>query len=328
MDLDRYIGQHRPAWDRLEHLSRAGGGRGRRLNPAELDELVVLYQAVSGHLAHARTAYGDPNLIGLLTRRVADANAVIYGQGTSPRRALVRFFRLTFPGSIWRIRRFVAVAALLFCIPAVALGAWLANSDAALEASAPEYVRDAYVEQDFEDYYSSEPAAQFTTEVTFNNIQVSVLAFAVGILACVGAAFLMVFNGLNLGVAAGLFYAAGEAPRFWGLILPHGLLEITAVILAGAAGLRLGWTLIDPGDLPRGQALSAEGRRSVTVIMGLVLAFSAAGLIEGFVTGSSLPTPVRVGVGVAVWLGFLTYLWRFGRSAEAELAVEDAVIRI
>lgn len=328
MDLDRYIGQHRPAWDRLDYLSRTGGGRGRRLNPAELDELVRLYQMVSGHLAHVRTAYGDANVTALLTRRVADANAVIYGQGAAPRRAVTRFFRLTFPGAIWRIRRFVLASTLLFFLPAAAMTVWLANSDAALEASAPDYVRDAYVEEDFEDYYSSDPAVQFTTEVTFNNIRVSVLAFAAGVAACVGAAALMVFNGLNVGVAAGLFYAAGEAPRFWGLILPHGLLEITAVVLAGAAGLRLGWTLIDPGDMTRSQALAAEGRRSVTVIIGLVLAFVAAGLIEGFITGSSLPTPVRVGVGAAVWATFLTYLWRFGRTAEAELAVEDTAVRL
>lgn len=328
MDLDRYIGTHRPTWDRLAHLTRSGGGRGRNLDPVELDELVRLYQVVSGHLAHVRTAYGDPSLVSQLTRRVADANAVVYGQTVAPRKAVGRFFQLTFPGAVWRMRRFVAIAALLFCLPAAAVGIWMANSDAALEASAPEYVRQAYVDTEFEDYYSSSPATQFTTEVTFNNIQVSVLAFALGILACVGAAYLLVLNGLNLGVAAGLFYAAGEAPRFWGLILPHGLLEITAVVVAGGAGLRLGWTLVSPGDLPRGRALAAEGRRSVTVILGLVLVFATAGLIEGFITGSGLPTFLRVGVGAAAWVGFCTYVWRFGRSDDAREAVEEMAVRV
>lgn len=328
MDLDRYIRMHRPAWDRLDYLTRSGGSRARNLNPVELDELVRLYQLVSGHLAHVHTAYGDPSLVAQLTRRVADANAIVYGQTAAPRKAITRFFQLTFPGAVWRMRRFVAVAALLFCLPAAGVGIWMANSDAALEASAPAHVREAYVETDFEDYYSSKPASQFTTEVTFNNIQVAVLAFALGIVACVGAAYLMVLNGLNLGVAAGLFYAAGEAPRFWGLILPHGLLEITAVVVAGGAGLRLGWTLISPGDLPRGQALAAEGRRSVTVILGLVLAFVTAGLIEGFITGSGLPTPLRVAVGVAVWVGFGVYIWRFGRSDDARRAVDEMAFRI
>ena len=168
-------------------------------------------------------------------------------------------------------------------------GAWIANSDAALDASGPEAVRAAYVEEDFASYYSSAPASQFAAEVTFNNIQVSITAFALGILACVGTAAILVFNGANVGVAGGLFAAVGEPGKFWGLILPHGLLEITAVIVAGGAGLRLGWALIDPGDRTRGRALTEEGRRSVIVILGLVFAFVTAGLIEGFVTGSPLP---------------------------------------
>ena len=320
VDVDRFISVHRPAWDRLAELSKRGRRGSRRLDPAELDELVRQYQRVSGHLSHARSTYRDPSLDAMLTRLVADANAAIYGARTSATAGLRRFVFLSFPGAVWRIRRFVLASALLTLLPAFAVGTWIANSDAALEASGPEAVRAAYVEEDFEAYYSSEPAAQFAANVTFNNIQVSVTAFALGILGSIGTAAILVFNGANVGVAGGLFHAVGEAGRFWGLILPHGLLEITAVIVAGGAGLRLGWALIDPGDRSRGRALTDEGRRSVTVILGLVGAFVTAGLIEGFVTGSPLPTPARVAVGVAVELAFLTYVWRFGRSAEAQEA--------
>ncbi len=314
MDLDRYITQHRPAWDRLGHLARRGRRGSQRLDPAEADELVQLYQRVSGHLSHARSTYADPALTVLLTRLVADANAVIYGSRASARAAVRDFVLVTYPAAVWRIRHFVGIAALLTLVPAFAVGAWIANSDAALDASAPEAVRAAYVEEDFAAYYSSEPAAQFAAEVTFNNIQVSITAFAVGILACVGTAGILAFNGANVGIAGGLFHAVGEWERFWGLILPHGLLEITAVIIAGGAGLRLGWTLIDPGDRPRLVALGEEGRRSVTVVLGLVGAFVVAGLIEGFVTGSPLPTLVRVGIGVLVEVAFLTYIARLGRA--------------
>jgi uncharacterized membrane protein SpoIIM required for sporulation len=109
-------------------------------------------------------------------------------------------------------------------------------------------------------------------------------------------------------MAAGLFAAAGELPRFWGLIAPHGLLELTAVFIAGGAGLQLGWTLIDPGDLPRAVALAAEGRRSVAIVIGLIAAFLIAGTVEGFVTGSPLPTWARVGVGIVVEVLFVGYL--------------------
>ena len=315
MDLDRYITEHRPAWDRLAHLARSGRRRSSRLEPAELEELVQLYQRVSGHLSHARTAYADPSLTALLTRLVADANAVIYGARSSASTAVRDFVLVAFPGAVWRIRHFVLVAALLTLVPAFAVGAWIANSDAALDASAPEAVRAAYVEEDFEAYYSSEPASQFAAQVTFNNIQVSITAFAVGILACVPTAGILAFNGANVGVAGGLFHAVGEWERFWGLILPHGLLEISAVIVAGGAGLRLGWTLIDPGDRPRMQALTEEGRQAVVVVLGLVGAFVVAGLIEGFVTGSPLPTTVRVGIGVLVQVAFVTYIVRLGRAA-------------
>ena len=321
MDVDRFIAMHRPAWDRLVILAKRGRrGSGRHLDPADLDELVRLYQQVSGHLSHARAAYGDPALTSSLTRLVADANAAIYGTRSSGGSTLRRFVFFSFPGAVWRIRRFVLASALLTLVPAFAVGTWIANSDAALEASGPDAVRAAYVEEDFEDYYSSEPAAQFAANVTFNNIQVSLTAFALGIVGCVGTAAILVFNGANVGVAGGLFHAVGEAGKFWGLILPHGLLELTAVIVAGGAGLRLGWALIDPGDRSRGRALTEEGRRSVIVVLGLVAAFVTAGLIEGFVTGSPLPTLFRVAVGVGVEVAFLVYVWRFGRSAEAEEA--------
>jgi uncharacterized membrane protein SpoIIM required for sporulation len=106
-------------------------------------------------------------------------------------------------------------------------------------------------------------------------------------------------------------------PRFWGLVLPHGLLELTAVFIAGGAGLRLGWALVDPGDRPRTTALAAEGRRSVVIVIGLVAAFIVAGIIEGFVTGSPLPTWARVGIGVAVEAAFLGYLVLRGPVAAA-----------
>lgn len=320
MDVDRFIAQHQPAWNRLAYLSRKGRNGGRKLAPEELDELVHLYQRVSGHLAHTRVTYRDVSLVARLTTIVADANAAIYGTRASATHAIRRFVFFSFPGAVWRIRWFVFAAALLTFVPALLVGAWIANSDAALEASGPEAVRAAYIEEDFEAYYSSEPAAQFATKVTFNNIRVAFTAFALGIFACVGAAAILVYNGANVGVAGGLFNAVGESGRFFGLILPHGLLELTAVVVAGGAGLCLGWALIDPGDRSRTRALAEEGRRSVVVVLGLVGAFVVAGLIEGFVTGSPLPTVARVGVGVVVEVAFLAYVYRFGRSAEAEEA--------
>lgn len=314
MDVDRFIARNQASWTRLEELSRVPR---RSLTPALVDELVQLYQRTSAHLSHARTERADPALVARLTRLVATAAGLLYGTRSRSAAGFARFFTTSFPAAVWHARRFVAVAALLLLVPALVMGTWLASSDEALDASGPEAAREAYVEDDFEAYYSSGPAGQFATEVTVNNIQVSILAFAAGALLCVVTAYILVVNGANVGVAAGTFAAVGEQPKFWGLILPHGVLELSAVVVAGAAGLAIGWAIVAPGDRPRGVAVADEGRRASAIVLGLMLAFVVAGIIEGFVTPSTLPTAARVTVGLAAGAAFWTYVVTLGRRAAA-----------
>lgn len=316
MDIDRYIAQNEPGWDRLSALTAQARTGLKKMPSPEIDELVSLYQRSSSQLSFARVEYRDMALTSRLTRVVAEARAVIYGTRARGTRSFVQFFSIRFPAAVWHARRAVVIAALITFLPAIALGTWLSFSDRALDAAAPEAVRAAYVAEDFESYYSSAPAAEFSTRVLVNNIQVSFTAFAVGILLCVPTALLLAFNGANVGVAAGMFHAAGEAPAFWGLILPHGLLELSAVVIAGAAGLRLGWAVIAPGDRTRAEAVAEEGSRSAVIVMGLTLAFIIAGLIEGFVTPSNLPTPTRVGIGIAVFVAFVAYIVSRGIAAQ------------
>jgi len=317
MDIDRFLASNRPVWDRLAQLTRMADRGAGRLTAPELDELIRLYQRTSSHLSYAQTYFADPGLVIRLSQLVAGAGAVIYGTRARTVRGLGRFFTQTFPAAVWHVRRFVLISAVLTFVPAIGLGIWLAHSPRAVEATAPAAVRQAYVKEDFQHYYSSEPAAAFATKVYTNNVRVSVTAFAAGILLCVPTAVILVVNGGNLGVAAGLFASAGQSAKFYGLVLPHGLIELTSVVLAGAAGLRLGWAVIDPGDRPRLTALAEEGRRAVVLILGVVFTLLMAGLIEGFVTGSALPTAVRVGLGVAVEVSFVTYVVLVGRAASA-----------
>lgn len=317
MDIDRFIARNRGSWDRLDELASRGGRRLRNLSPAEVDELVRLYQQASSHLSHARTAYHDAALTGRLTRLVSRANGVIYGARPRAGGAIRDFFAWRFPAAVYQSGRFVAASAALLLVPAVAMGIWLGTSDAAIDAAGPEAVREAYLQEDFEEYYSSQPAADFASQVTVNNIQVSLLAFAGGILLCLPSAALLVVNGAGIGVAGGLFADAGELPKFFGLILPHGLLELTAVIVAGAAGLRLGWAIVAPGDRTRSEAVGQEARQCVVIALGLVLAFLVAGLIEGFVTGRGVATPLRVAIGVAAWGAFVAWVVVQGRAATA-----------
>lgn len=315
MSIDQFIQRNERSWARLDDLAAAARRRRPQLSPDELDEFVQLYQQTSTHLSHARTSFRDPDLTMRLTRLVATANGALYGRSGGAARTAADFFRYSFPAAVWASRRFVAAAVALTFVPAVIFGVWLTNSDRAVESLADDAAREAYVTEDFEAYYSSAPAAQFSTEILVNNIQVSFLAFALGIVFCVGTAYILGYNGIIFGSAAGLFHNVGEPAKFWGLVLPHGLLELSAVVIAGAAGLRLGWSLIAPGDRRRTEALADEGRRSVVIIIGLMLAFIVAALIEGFVTPSSLSTPMRVGIGVVAELAFIAYIVTRGRLA-------------
>lgn len=318
LDIDRFIATNAPAWTRLESLTLRANRNVGRLDEQELDEFVRLYQRTSTNLSYAQTNFADPGLSLRLSQLVGGAGAVIYGTRPRSIRAFRHFVTVTFPAALWHIRRAVLVSAVLTFVPALAVGVWLAHSPRAIEASAPAAVREAYVNHDFSNYYRSEPAAAFATTVYTNNVRVAIVAFAAGILGCVVTAYLLVSNGLNLGYAAGLFAAAGQSPKFWGLILPHGLIELTSVVMAGAAGLRLGWAIIDPGDRPRLTALTDEGRRAVVVVFGTVFTLLAAGIIEGFVTGSALATWLRVGIGVVVEASFVTYVFVCGRAAAAD----------
>jgi uncharacterized membrane protein SpoIIM required for sporulation len=317
MDIDRFVAQNSRSWDRLAELTvRARRGM-RNLDPNELDELVGLYQRTSAHLSHARTAYREPSLTLRLTQLVSHAGGVIYRGRSRPGRAVRDFFVWRFPAAVYQSGRFIAVSAALLLVPAVLVGVWMMRSDDALDVAIPEAARDQYLNEDFEDYYSSDSAANFTTEVTINNIQVAFLAFAGGILVCLPTVGIMILNGANVGVAGGAFGAAGSLDRFFGLILPHGLLELTAVVIAGGAGLRLGWAIVAPGDRTRVEAIGVEARRAVLIALGLMVAFVVAGFIEGFITGRGVPVGLRVGIGVLAELAFVLWVVVQGRAATA-----------
>jgi uncharacterized membrane protein SpoIIM required for sporulation len=316
MDIDRYIQRNDPTWRRLSQLSRVGARDARRLTDEEITELISLYQRVSAHLSHARSRYRDPDLNARLSGILGEAWVVIYRGRSSALASVGRFFTETFPAAVWGSRRYIAVAALLLFVPALGMGIWLYNSPAALDASVPPELQELIAEEEFAGYYRSDAAQNFAGLVTVNNIQVAFLAFALGVVPLIGTSWVLGTNGLNLGVMAAVMHRAGEGAQFWGLILPHGLLELSAITVAGAAGLRLSWAMVAPGDRTRGEAVRDEGMRAVVIVSGLALCFIVAGFIEGFVTPSDLPTSLRIGVGVAALSLFVVYVTLLGTRAE------------
>lgn len=318
MDLDKYLAIHRPAWQQLHDLTKSGRRGLRKASAAQITELIELYQQASTDLSYVRTNYRDPSLIAYLSRLVSTSGTAIYG--TQPRRwrDIGRFFTHTFPSAVYRARLFVLVAALLTFVPALGTGIWIAESDHAASAVMPPALREAYLNEEFENYYESENATQFASHVYTNNVQVSISAYALGIFAGLPTAYVLITNGANVGFAGGLFTHFGQAGKFWGLITPHGLIELTSVVIAGGAGLQVGWALICPGDRRRSQALVEEGRRAIVLIFGLFFSLAIAGLIEGFVTGQPWPAWFRVGIGVIAETTFVAYLIIRGRAAASQ----------
>lgn len=311
MDVDAFVAAHESEWDRLSQLTRQ-----RRLSGAEVTELVDLYQRTSTHLSMVRSAAPDPALVGRLTQRVAQARARVTGSHAPVWREFLRFFQVSFPAAVWRARWWAISAALGFMIVALAVGAWVAR-DPAVQAAlgTPEAIRQL-VEQDFEAYYSSDAAAGFAAQVWTNNAWVSALVLVAGGFFVLPAVYVLAQNAISVGTVGGIMVANGRADVFFGLIAPHGLLELSSVFVAAGAGMRLGWQWFDPGPRQRGVAVAQEGRAAVAIAMGLAVVLLVSGVIEGFVTPSGLPTWARIGIGAMALAAFVGYVWVYGRRAE------------
>lgn len=318
MDVDAYVAAHRGEWQRLESLV----GRRGRLSGDEVDELVTLYQRVATHLSVVRSASPDPALVGRLSSLVARARSAVTGSHSPAWKDVARFFTVVYPAALYRSARWWVTVGVVFALVSLAVGVWVGtNPDVQATIATPAQVRQL-VQHDFEDYYSSHPAGSFAAQVATNNAWVSALALALGV-TILPVVLVLWQNALNVGVAGGLMAASGKLDLFFGLILPHGMLELTCVFVAAGAGLRLGWSWIDPGPRTRSQALAQEGLAAGALALGLACTLMVSGVIEAFVTPSGLPTWARVGIGAAVWAGFITYVVVLGRRATLAGEVGD-----
>jgi uncharacterized membrane protein SpoIIM required for sporulation len=314
VDLDAYVAAHRREWDRLETLLRRARSP-RRMTGPEVDELVDLYQRAATHLSVIQSAGRDPALIAKLSSLIARARSAVAGGRQALWQDVARFLREDFPAICYRTRWWWIGSAAAFLLVATAYGVFVASSPEAQLAVAPPETVKQLVEHDFADYYSSAPAQDFTSRVFTNNVYVAAQAILFGVLLGLPVFYVLYMNAVNVGIAGGLMAANGRTGEFFGLILPHGILELTAVFVACGLGLKLGWTVIDPGGRARAAALAEEGRALVLGALGLVVVLLTSGIIEGFVTPSGLPTWARIGIGVVAEVLFLIWVFVYGRRA-------------
>jgi uncharacterized membrane protein SpoIIM required for sporulation len=239
--------------------------------------------------------------------------------------AIGRFVVVSFPAAAYRARWWWLGCTAASIVVALLIGVEVAGSPALQASFLSKSAARALVTHEFRHYYSAFDGRSFAARVWTNNVLVAAEAITFGLLLGIPVLYVLFENALNVGIDGGLMAAYGRSGEFWTLILPHGMLEFTAVFLACGVGLRLGWTVIDPGRRTRARAVAEEGRAMFTVATGLVFVLFTSGLIEAFVTPSSLPAWARIGIGGIAEAAFLCYVVVFGRRALAAGETGDII---
>ena len=309
MDLDAFSAVHGSTWQRLDTLASQ-----RHLSGAESDELVRLYQEVATHLSTVRSVAPDPSVVSRLSDVLGRARAAIAGAHDPALSDVARFLVLSLPAALYRIRWWTVGVMAVFVAIAVVAGVQVFTDPGAQAAMGSPGELRTLAEESFAAYYSENPAGSFAALVWTNNAVIAALCVAFGITGVLPV-YILVSNAVSVGAIGGVLALYDGMDIFFQLILPHGLLELTAVFVAGGAGLKIFWSMIDPGGRPRGQALSEEGRSLFTVAIGLVGVLAVSGLIEAFVTPSSLPWWLKIVIGALALAAFWTYVLVVGRRA-------------
>lgn len=309
MDLDALTAARREEWARLEELSRS-----RRLSGSEIDELVDRYRAASADLADAKTSAGRSPQGDHISTMLARARLRLTGAPENVLRQIPRFFALQLPAALYRVRWATLAIAVGFLAVGTVVALWISRDPALVATLGSRMDLERYAESDFTDYYSENSPAVFAGTVWTNNAWIALQCVMFGVTGF-WPIMVLVQNAVGVGTAAAILLAFGRGDVFLLHIAPHGLLELTCIFVAAAAGLGIFWAWIAPGPRSRGEALAAAARSLATIAIGLVFALAVAGLIEGFVTAQPWPWPVKIGIGAVALALFLVYMIVVGGRA-------------
>lgn len=314
-------------WAELEAQVRIIlAGRSRQSNgtdPIRGDRVASLYRRACEHLALAR-ARGYPRyLLDRLEKITSDAHQVIYQRREFGVHRLKRAVLYDFPRAVRAHAAYVWLSTALFMVPALVVG-WLVYLNPDLILS----VVDANQAAEFEEMYSESDRsigaardagsdwAMFGFYIK-NNTSISFQCFASGIFFGVGSMFFLVMNGLYGGAIAGYLTERGLGETFWSFVVTHAAFELTAIVLSGAAGMRIGHALISPGRHTRKHSLVLAARESMVIIYGVAVMLLIAAAIEAFWSSARwLPLPLKYGVAAGCWIAVLSYLTLQGRRAD------------
>lgn len=319
----RFRQEREDDWKRLERLmDRAEKGALSKLSDQDILAIPVLYRSTLSALSVARETSLDRALIGYLETLCARAYFFVYGSRATLGGRLKSFFQNDWPRSVKAIWRETSVSALLMLGGAAAAAALVGQEPDWFYAFVPGELaggRDPAASTEtlratLEGEDGSDGLSVFATFLFTHNAQVALLAFALGFAFCIPSALLVLCNGATLGAFVMLFASRGLGVEVGGWLLIHGVTELFAIILAGAAGLRIGWAVAFPGDRDRLDAITEAGRTAATVMGGVVVMLFVAGLLEGF--GRQLIESTALRYAVAATSAVIWGLYFYGPRRE------------
>jgi uncharacterized membrane protein SpoIIM required for sporulation len=313
---ERLVARQSAHWKEFQRLAdRVSDGGLDGLRTTELTDFAARYREVAADLARARTYRADPTVVLRLERMVAAGHNALYRVDRRTWQRLARFVALEAPAAVVTHRRTVALACVVFLVPAL-VGFAVMREHPGL---APQLLPDTMLEraeagaartEGGQGYFVADVAERpvVAASIITNNLRVAMQAFASGIMLGVGSLAVLAYNGLSLGAISGAFANAGVLGYLWTFVLGHGVLELFAIWVAGAAGLLLGGALIRPGDYSRSDALVMAGQTAVRLLVAAAVLLLCAGLIEGFVSASNWPLAIRASVSMASTILLAAYL--------------------
>ncbi len=315
--MNRFAGDRKNNWERLEDLlSILDASSLRGLSKMEVREFGELYRRAATDLAIARSETRDPRLVNYLNSLVIRAHGKIYraeGQGAN---LVWNFFAEDFPNAFRRSWRYTALAFAVFMIFGIASFILCYNDLNFADELGLGDLRFA-VQDNRKWWLDLNEANQIgSSAILTNNILVALRAFAFGAFFGIGTLYVLVFNGLHIGGALGVCYKIdpGFANELVTFMVGHGVIELSCIFIAGGAGMLIGYSLINPKDLTRTQALKKNGIEAVRLAVGCACLLVIAGIIEGFLSPSALPPWVKFGTGILSGIAMYSYLLLVGNK--------------
>ena len=291
-----------------------GRGGVSALTHQELQELALLYRQAAADLSAAREYAANVQLAAYLNQLLGRAHNLVYAARPARTRSVLTFYTQTFPRVFRQTWPFTATATALFGLGAIA-GVVLSISDPGFQRfvlGGPMVDTIDRREMWTHSILSVKPLA--SSAILTNNLSVAFSAFALGMLAGLGTIYIMLFNGLMIGVIGTACHRAGMSVPLWSFVAPHGALELPAIFIAGGAGLVLARGILAPGRLPRRDALAESGALAIRLLLGVFPLLIFAGIIEGFISPTPLDPAVKFLIGVALFILLVLYVSTVARE--------------